>query len=117
MQKRIIRLITGQSFLAHTAPLFATTCILKVTDINFFVMAQMCFYSDQIQNYSPIHSHNTRFRNNPRSEFQWLTISQRSINYLLPSVWNKLPPDIKLIESFRTFKNKVKEFIVSSYVE
>ena len=117
IQKRIIRLITGQSYLAHTNPLFASTSILKVTDINFFVMAQMCFYSDQILNYSPIHAYPTRFRNNVRPEFQRLTICQRSTKYLLPSVWNELPPDIKTIDSFRTYKNKVKELLISSYVE
>ena len=117
VQKRIIRLISGETYLAHTTPLFAATSILRISDINFFVLAQMCFYSDQILNYSPIHDHNTRSRNDVRPEFQRLTLCQHSTTYLLPLVWNKLPIDIKNLNSFHTYKNKVKQLLVSSYVE
>ena len=45
LQKRIIRLIAGQHYLAHTDPLFAPLKILKINDINKFVIAQYMFHN------------------------------------------------------------------------
>ena len=111
-----MRLITNESYLAHTYPLFFKTKILRLPDIHTFISAQMCFHSDLIRSNSPVHSHFTRFRNNIRSDFQRLSVCQHSIFYNLPFVWNNLPNEIKSIEKFKKFKLAVKTHLVSSYI-
>ena len=54
LQKRIIRLITNQEYLAHTAPLFSKTEILKISDIHTFVLAQMGYNMYSISSPTPI---------------------------------------------------------------
>ena len=117
LQKRIIRLITNEEYLAHTNPLFLKTNILKISEIHTFVLAQRGYNAYPVSNPpSPIHTYSTRNRNNPRAQFQRLTICQHSLEYSLPVVWNSLPNNIKCIERFNSFKKYLKEFLISKYL-
>ena len=42
LQKRIVRLLAGNHYLGHSEPLFARLKILRVDDINRFVLARIC---------------------------------------------------------------------------
>ena len=86
LQKRIVRIITGESFLAHTAPLFKESKILRISEIHKFVIAQMGFKSNITSDNLPVHNYYTRNRNNLRPDFQRLSICQNSISYKLPIV-------------------------------
>ena len=39
-----------------------------------------------------------------------------SISYLGPSLWNKLPENIKHSSSLITYKHKVKEYFLKNYI-
>ena len=116
LQKRLIRIITKESYLAHTPPLFHKTKILRISDVHKFVIAQMGFHSDLVSNHLPIHSYSTRNSHLLRPEFQRLKICQNSISYELPSLWNSLPNHLKQIDKFNRFKFELKEYLISSYI-
>ena len=116
LQKRLIRIIMNQSYLAHTAPLFYESKILRINDIHKFVITQMCFKSNLITENLPTHNYSTRNRHLVRPEFQRLTICQNSISYKLPITWNSLPDHIKNIEKFYRFKLEVKKYLTTNYI-
>ena len=45
LQKRIVRLLAGNHYLAHSEPLFAWLKVLRVDDIYRFVLAQYMFHN------------------------------------------------------------------------
>ena len=61
LQKRIVRIICGAEYLAHTAPLFRTLNILDIFNINAFFVA--CFMYSYHNNLLP-HTFNTTFVTN-----------------------------------------------------
>ena len=63
------------------------------------------------------HEHNTRnYANYYVPHFQRLTVSQHSLNYLLPAKFNSLPNSIKQIENFKEFKHILKDFYLANYL-
>ena len=115
LQKRIVRIINKESFLAHTTPLFIESKILRISDIHKLVIAQMGFKSNINSDNLPAHNYNTRNRNILRPEFQRLSICQKSITYKLPVIWNSLPDHLKHIEKYNRFKFELKKHLLSSY--
>ena len=115
IQKRVIRLITNQNFLAHSSPLFLKTKVLKLPDIYKLILAQIAFSSDVINNFRSNHTHNTRNRNALQPAFQRLSVCQNSLNYNLPLIWNELPLEVKSEEKYSRFKMEVKRFFLSKY--
>ena len=61
LQKRIVRIICGAEYLAHTAPLFRTLKVLDIFNINAFFVA--CFMYSYHNNLLP-HTFNTTFVTN-----------------------------------------------------
>ena len=39
---------------------------------------------------------------------------QKGIAYLVPSIWNELPSDMKLIPNLNTFKHKLKKWFLEN---
>ena len=115
LQKRIIRIITGQNFLAHSSPLFRSTNILKIHDIHKFILGTAGFNSDNIRHALPSHHVNTRNRYRINPPFQRLTICQQSASYSIPYFWNSLPPTIKSIDKINLFKKNLKLHLISNY--
>ena len=116
LQKKIIRVITGQNYLAHTDPLFHETAVLKLSDIHTYLLALHAFKINSVGGYSHAsHAYSTRNRGNIVPSFQRLTLTQQSVSYAAPSIWNDLPADLKECASIGTFKKKLKHFIVGSY--
>ena len=115
LQKRLVRIVTGEHFHAHTPPLFLKTKILRLNDIHIFVLAQIGFKSNIQCNNFPIHNHDTRYGDLLRTDFTRLTICQNSFNYLLPKIWNNLPIHIKNITKFNKFKFDLKSYLISAY--
>jgi len=81
LQKKIVRIITNSSYLAHTTPLFHRCRLLKLKDIYKFNLAIYFFKNKLFLNYSRIHNYNTRHSSDLNPNFQRLTQTQRSINF------------------------------------
>ena len=116
IQKRIIRNINNENYLAHTCPLFKTCNILKLQDVRTFLLAQHVFKNRNIFiTYNDAHIYNTRQANNLVPFFQRLSVSQRSITFAGPATWNQLPDDLRECGSFFLFKRRLKQFLLAQY--
>ena len=110
LQKKIVRIITGESYLAHTTPLFRRTGILKVKDLHIYLLAIHSYKEYHMHNLrQPNHTYNTRNRNDAVPQFQRLTLTQNSIHFAGPVVWISSPADIRAISSLQRFKISLKD--------
>ena len=115
LQKRVIRIMNGARFLAHTDPIFYSNGILKIHDI--YKLNVGLYIYDQLSSgrYAREHSHYTRNRNDLRSVQARLTMCQHSISVAGPNIFNSLPPNIREAPSRDSFKIRCKNYLLSFY--
>ena len=108
LQKKIVRIITKSNYLAHTDELFAITNILKVNDLNKYLLGIYGFKlarRDQLQ--TSMHSYNTRLSSTyVRPAYQRLSVTQNSLSFTVPHVWNSIPADLKNCVTLIVFSNQ-----------
>ena len=115
-QKRCLRIMNNSEYRDHTRPLFFSNKLLQLCDIYKFRLATFMYKSPVFVNsFSRLHSHNTRDRASLRSQVQRLTVSLKSLSFQGPDLWNKIPPEIKEVESVAIFKKRLKEYLISKY--
>ena len=109
LQKKLTRLITNSSPMAHTSPLFKRTGILKITDIHTYQLAIRAHKTNKTTGFVyPTHDYQTRSRNVAVPSTHRLYTSQKSINYSLPLAWNNIPNEIRELNSTKKFKIYLK---------
>ena len=117
VQKRIIRVINNESYYAHTNPLFYKSKILKVRDVHVFLLAQYMYKCNSSNSITTVsHNYCTRQMGNAVAAYQRLTVSQHSISYSAPHVWNSIPENVKNSTSLSQFKHLFKNHLISKYV-
>ena len=62
------------------------------------------------------HNYNTRNRNAAVASFHRLISTQRAITYIGPTLWNRIPDEIKAENTLPRFKRALKEYFLSTYV-
>ena len=115
LQKKIVRIICDQHYLASTNELFYQTKILKLPDLHTYLL---CNYFYKNYNLFSVgqHSHNTRNRHQIVPVFQRLSVSQRSMYYAAPKAWNSLPQPLRNISKFQIFKRELKNHLIQQYL-
>ena len=63
-----------------------------------------------------VHNYQTRNSNNFHLPHMRLSVSQKSIFFQGPKLWNDLPLDIKTSPSINVFKRRFKKYLISTYV-
>ena len=116
LQKKIVRLITNSSYYAHTTPLFRELNILKLCDIYKFHAALFMFDKIHSSTTVPRHSYSTRFNSDTRSAFHRLTVTQHSLSFTAPKIWNDIPLAIRNIKKLKPFKKNLKQFFIDQYI-
>ena len=114
---------------AHSSPLFHHLKLLNFDDLHELLIAVFIYechnnfppshFADYFTKTSHIHSHNTRSA--ARGDFfmvkkNSLQYGLRSIGFNGAKIWNNIPPEIRDSPSVRTFKNKLKNFLLDSYI-
>ena len=114
LQKRVVRIITKSSYLEHSNPLFYELGILKIFDVYRYFC---CLYAHKnIISYIPnVNVYRTRNVDDLQVKYQRLNITQRSIYFIVPKLFNELPYDIKNTSEFLPFKRKLKTHLISAY--
>ena len=117
MQKRIIRNVTKSDFLAHSKPLFKSTNILNIYDLNKLYMGTQFFkdpnkYIDPLR---PMHQHNTRNPHVLRPIQHGLSLVQNSFLIKGPKNYNGIPIQIKMAPTVHSFKRNFKRHLLSKY--
>ena len=111
-----VRIITGSSYLEHSDPLFSILRILKIMDIYKFYC---CIHARKnLEKYITLETmHNTRNANNLITEYQRLNVTQRSVKYIVPKLYNDLPVFIKISPNLINFKRNLRDYLLNSYTE
>ena len=114
LQKRVVRIITGSDFLANTGPLFYSTGILKIKDVNKFLLA--LYMRKNLDNFRNINSvYQTRNAIEPLIRNHRLTITEHSVYYSACRLWRELPNNLKCIDSLLSFKTELKKYFIHQY--
>ena len=117
MQKKVIRIINGASYLSHTNNLFLQGNILKLVDIYKFSVGVFMFKNSNLEVFYSNHDYNTRNRDQPNPTFQRLTLTQHSIFFNGPRLWNSIPENIRESSSLPVFKRQYKNLLIQLYNE
>ena len=116
LQKKCVRIIAGAHYTAHTSPLFKKFNILNIFDVHKFIVGQAMYKMLSIGLFaSGSHPHFTRRREQISHSFQRLTVTQRSIDFEGPKIWNSIPASIRNLQSLCKFKSSYKRYLLSSY--
>ena len=120
LQKKAIRIISNQSLLCQTTPIFKTLKLLKLPDI--FKLRLLTFVFESLNKLAPhyfynyfslnssIHSYETR--HSTRGDIyvekkNTLQFGLRSIRYMGAKLWNDLPLEVRNSTSKFLFKRKL----------
>ena len=115
LQKKAIRIVNKTSYLHHTNELFLSNSILKFSDINKLNLSVFFFKNMSLPRFYSDHQYPTRASNLPQSNFQRLTVTQQSVYFRAPAIWNSLPDHIKSSPSLNSFKKRTKLYLISIY--
>ena len=117
IQKKCIRVINRAHYLAHTNNLFLESSILKINDIHRFILGIYMYKEQNNPIFFYSSGYNTRNSSNLYSRRQRLNVTQQSIYFKGPGLWNSIPIDIRDSRSLGVFKRKYRKFLIDSYEE
>ena len=129
LQKRIIRIISGADYWAHSKSLFLQLQVLNLEDIFFVEVAKyMHFLSSNQDKFSQqslysqvssLHNHNTRYRYRSKSNYYTkptnLRVGRRTMHKLGPKIWAQVPYELKQAPT-NLFAKKLKNHMFSKYL-
>lgn len=120
LQKKIVRAIAGVRAREHTAPLFHSLCLLRITTINLYMSCVYIFRSllginicDWFVRYECLYDTRLSSANTLVVPFVRSSHSRQSIRYNGVQVWNSLPNHIREIEDYNLFKITLKKHLLS----
>ena len=127
LQKRAVRLITGNKYNAHTEPIFKRFGLLRFDDIfNTSVLKLYykfkkgklpCYLQNLFQECGPVHTYNTRYKN-VHKLFSNRPSSEKCVRYYMPDLV-KITPSLILekteTHSPKGFSNYAKRYYLDSY--
>ena len=124
LQKRLIRIISGSSYLAHTAPLYKEINLLKLDEIYQYMTLLFMYkyhnkmlpkaFNDMFILNSSIHSYGTRQLHHYNLPYCRTNLTKQTIKFTGPAIWNSLPDSFHRIPMFNSFKMSVKRFILNN---
>jgi hypothetical protein len=122
IQKRIIRLISGVPFRAHTEELFKGLNLLDVRSnakynillfMHDFINNRLPYiFTNYFTENSQIHSYNTRSNNMLHPAPYRTNVRKFSIKITGCKLWNELPNGLKTINSKFIFKRELKSYLL-----
>ena len=125
LQKRAIRIVNHDLFLAHTMPIFYSLKLLTFYDIYKYQLGVFMFLCYNkilpscILNYFTlnltIHSYVTRNAQKFHLPKVRTSLSHKSLLFQGPLLWNSLPDDIRESKSLNVFKMKYKQYLINTY--
>lgn len=115
LQKKVVRIICKESYIAHTQPLFFSLGFLKVYDVYRYNLALHYYKSKKFIFQTRSHTYNTRNRNDILAPFHRLSTTQHSVSFHGAHLWNTLPQEIREAPTLKSFKFKLKLFFLENY--
>ena len=126
LQKKIIRIITNSDYIAPSMPLFEQLRILNIFDLCKFNTLKFFYkifngnhesflYFKRLLSDEQVENHYNLRSVNVRGPFADTNRCRQAVLIRGTSLWNSLPNEIKMIQSFNVFKNKLFDHFCSSY--
>lgn len=113
LQKRAIRLMFGLGGRESCREVFLRERILTLPSV--FIYSVSIFTFKHIQDFStPSHLYPTRNKNNLVLPQHQTNMFRKSIDYLGPVIYNRLPDYIKASPSLQSIKNRLKDFLIEN---
>jgi hypothetical protein len=116
-QKLLLRIINFKQQQHPSQTLFTDYNVLTLRQLYLHKIVTYLHTHPQIQQHTA-HSHDTRTRHTrlqvPRKK---KTHSQRHMSYLAPRTYNTLPSDIRQTTNTRTFKQKLRQYLIDLGIE
>ena len=106
--KKTLRAMNNKPFYFHTNDLFFGGFLLKLDDIYKFRLYSYMYNHNSFLEYDRAHTYTTRNRELQLSSFQRLRVTQKSLSYMGPIIWNTVLNSIRTVESFFSFRRKLK---------
>ena len=129
LQKKLIRIISGAEYLAHSAPLFYSLKVLDIYKVYSLHMKLLAFQmnksdkfkisSVELKQISSVHQHYTRSACNQNLYFKtFKKTANKSFTARVSNVWNEFPPEIKALScnKFYVVKSIVKNTLLTQYI-
>ena len=123
LQKKCLRIVMGEKWVAHCDPLFRKSFCLKLTDLHELACCKMAYKITRqeapagINNlFSPQLPRSRRFETFPqlRVPFGRIKTTQNLPAYQIPHFWNSLPRNISM-KSIETFQRDFKRLKMAQY--
>ena len=117
MHKRVIRTICSKPKNEHTSSLFLNLGLLKFQDLYKYFMCIYMYRACQDGQFTVSHHHNTRNRSMAAPQFHRLQKCQHAVSFAGPTIWNKIPEQIRSLNSIASFKKALKSHLLNQYNE
>ena len=116
LQKKLMRLITYSEYDAHTTPLFKSMQLLTFKQLYEYFVAVLVYKSVNNQLPYPFIDYfsfamSARNGNCLKTKYHSLKMCQFSNNYMGPKIWNKLPCNLRQLNSLSAFKRNMKKYL------
>ena len=125
--KKIVRIITGSPYLAHTEPLMKEFKLLNISSINKYGKALFLYkyvnrqlpgnFDNYFINNHEFHNYDTRSREDMHIPNSRLDIRKQTIRNAGPALWNSIPIHIKDASTIELFKRGLKPHLLSTQVQ
>ena len=127
LQKRIVRIIAGEHYRAHTEHLFKDLNIMNVYQLNVYLTCIFVFkhqgnilpdiFTDLFVKNESIHNYNTRSNILLHTPACHSNLGKRNIRYHGAILWNKIlnNPSINFLCTLGQIKYQLKEYILYNY--
>ena len=112
IQKRLIRIIKKMNYLESCRSIFKNASILTVYGLYIYECLTFFFKNRHCFGTPFLHQYNTRTRN-VTYPIHRLTLSEKSPHYMCLKLYNKLPDNIKTIQSLEVFKRELKKLLIN----
>ena len=129
LQKKVIRIISNNTYIAHTEPIFKTLCLLKLSDI--YALSILKFYYQYCHGQLPfylqsfvfkqrmdMHQYNTRNKTALNVARVKTKVAENSLKNITPKIVNDTPEiilDKIFSHSLQGFVDFVKQYYISLY--
>lgn len=125
LNNKLLRTLQQQTLRTHTVELYKNYNTLTIPDLHDYQLCNLVHkflynkeklppaYSNYFtQNYA-VHNYCTKNRNDLHLQSCQTAIGKKIIKFKASQLWNLLPNDLKQIQSYNSFKSRLKIYINS----
>ena len=121
-QKRIVKTLTYKNKTFSSNILFRENKLLNIQKLNFYNLCIFVFknihglLNDVVfESSNVVQNYNVRDQHRLTLPFARSSQAQKCVEFSGASAWNRLPVNIRTINSIYTFKRQIKNFLISDY--